>query len=65
MLKTGGHYIAISYGEPKNRKFHFERQHLGFDITIREINYWQSEEGKTMKHWVYVCEKKPGADEKS
>jgi ubiquinone/menaquinone biosynthesis C-methylase UbiE len=25
VLKTGGYYMAVSYGEPSNRKFHLER----------------------------------------
>ena len=30
VLKTGGVYLAISYGKPENRGFHFEREHLKF-----------------------------------
>lgn len=25
VLKTGGFYVAISYGQPSNREFHFQR----------------------------------------
>lgn len=32
VLKTGGVYIAISYGKPESRGFHFERDHLGFEM---------------------------------
>lgn len=32
VLKTGGHYLAISYGKPENRSFHFEREHLKFNL---------------------------------
>jgi len=32
VLKTGGYYIAISYGTPENREFHFTRNHLDFEI---------------------------------
>lgn len=32
VLKTGGLYIAISYGIPGNREFHFQRRHLKFDL---------------------------------
>lgn len=64
VLKTGGFYMAVSYGEPSNRKFHLERPHLDFEITIEEITYWQAEDGRTMKHWVYLGRKRPGADDK-
>lgn len=30
VLKTGGFYMAISYGVPDNREFHFIREHLKF-----------------------------------
>ena len=30
VLKDNGVYIAISYGKPENRSFHFEREHLKF-----------------------------------
>jgi ubiquinone/menaquinone biosynthesis C-methylase UbiE len=32
VLKPGGVYIAISYGKPENREFHFEREHLNFSL---------------------------------
>ena len=37
VLKTGGVYIAISYGLPGNREFHFKRKHLRFELTTIPI----------------------------
>jgi ubiquinone/menaquinone biosynthesis C-methylase UbiE len=37
VLKDGGIYMAISYGKPENRVFHFEKEHLSFDINIFTI----------------------------
>ena len=37
VLKTGGIYIAISYGTPSTRDFHFIRDHLDFKLTILEL----------------------------
>jgi ubiquinone/menaquinone biosynthesis C-methylase UbiE len=37
VLKTGGIYMIISYGQPENRVFHLEREHLSFDINIYTI----------------------------
>ena len=31
VLKPNGIYIAISYGKPEDRSFHFERSYLSFD----------------------------------
>lgn len=31
VLKTGGHYIAISYGKPESRSFHFVQPFLSFE----------------------------------
>lgn len=32
VLKPGGCYIAISYGKPESRAYHFEREHLYFQM---------------------------------
>jgi hypothetical protein len=37
ILKVGGIYMIISYGQPENRVFHLEREHLSFDISIYTI----------------------------
>jgi ubiquinone/menaquinone biosynthesis C-methylase UbiE len=37
VLKVGGVYVIISYGQPENRVFHLEREHLMFDINIYTI----------------------------
>jgi ubiquinone/menaquinone biosynthesis C-methylase UbiE len=37
VLKVGGIYMIISYGQPENRVFHLEREHLMFDINIYTI----------------------------
>ena len=37
VLKTGGIYFVISYGQPENRMIHLERDHLAFDIQIYTI----------------------------
>lgn len=37
VLKNNGIYMVISYGAPENRVFHFEREHLAFDINIYTI----------------------------
>ena len=37
VLKTNGVYIAISYGLPGNREFHFKRKHLRFELTTIPI----------------------------
>jgi hypothetical protein len=37
ILKTGGIYMAISYGEPKNRLLHFYRSHLKFEVNHEKL----------------------------
>ncbi len=32
VLRTGGAYVAISYGRPDSRAFHFERDHLSMTM---------------------------------
>ena len=37
VLKKRAYYIIISYGQPNNRVFHLEREHLSFDLNIFTI----------------------------
>lgn len=37
VLKQGGIYMVISYGQPENRIFHLEREHLAFDLSVYTI----------------------------
>jgi ubiquinone/menaquinone biosynthesis C-methylase UbiE len=37
VLKPNGIYMIISYGQPENRVFHLEREHLKFEISIYSI----------------------------
>lgn len=36
-LKVGGVYMIISYGQPENRIFHLEKEHLSFDLSVYTI----------------------------
>ena len=53
VLKTGGYYIIISYGQPENRMIHLERD------TIKR----QEEDEQEKIHYVYICKKLPEAVE--
>ena len=37
VLKPGGVYMAISYGSPDSRNYHFERKHLTWDFKEQPI----------------------------
>ena len=37
VLKTGGFYVAISYGAPEKRINHFKRECFNFDIQVDKI----------------------------
>jgi len=78
VMKVGGVYIAISYGDPESRLFHFEREFLSWDIKQYKLYYKDdeekpedSEDTKADKpaeeqapkiHYIYVCTKKKDAD---
>jgi len=70
ILKAGGVYIAISYGDPNSRQFHFEREFLSWDIKLYKMFYKDKEEksgeGSDNEdpkiHYVYVCTKRKDAD---
>jgi ubiquinone/menaquinone biosynthesis C-methylase UbiE len=64
VLKTGGYYVIISYGQPENRMIHLERDHLAFDIQIYTIKRQDDDEKDKEKiHYVYICKKLPEAVE--
>ena len=58
VLKPGGRYVAISYGKPDNRTYHFKREHLDFELTQHKITYTiydkKSEEHEDNAHYIYV-----------
>ena len=60
-MKEGAVYIAISYGEPKHRLFHFYRSHLKFEVEHRKLER-VNQQGSKSVHWIYVCKKMQGAD---
>ena len=37
VLKTGGYYLIISYGQLENRMIYLEKEHLAFEIQIYTI----------------------------
>ena len=59
MLKVGGTYIAISYGNPEGREFHLIRDHLSFNVLTFKI-----EKISNKVHHVFICTKREDADKK-
>jgi len=53
--------MAISYGEPKNRTFHFQRKFLKFEIKTIKISKGNGDDAKI--HYIYLCKKLEGADQ--
>lgn len=62
VLKTGGYYMAISYGVPDNREFHLIREHLKFEIKTYKIEKKHEGSNQSSIHYIYVCKKLEGAD---
>ena len=80
VLKVGGVYLVISYGDPDSRNFHFTHEFLSFDIKQYKLYYADDsdeENGGGQKqdkngepkppkvHYIYVCKKNADADELS
>ena len=63
VLKTGGYYVAISYGQPNNREFHFQRKHLNFSLKTFELKR-VAKDGSISLHFIYICRKEEGAVQK-
>ena len=71
VLKTGGVYVAISYGGPENREHHLTRPNLGFDVRIYKIERAAQEnpdprgaKAQPTVHYVYVCIKIDDANQR-
>lgn len=53
VLKQGGYYFVISYGNPESRVDHFKQKHLDFKVEEKLIYYDPLDE--TRIHYVYIC----------
>jgi SAM-dependent methyltransferase len=60
VLKLGGHYLCISYGNPENRRVHFLSPHLNWPLKHYKVG---QETDLRSLHYAYVCEKKEGWEE--
>lgn len=54
VLKEGGFYIVISYGQPSTRLFHFDRAHLDFVCATLELPIRDKSEEESGNHYAYV-----------
>ena len=65
ILRIDGVYMAISYGKPESRSFHFRQPFLSFELN-EYILYDESceteEEKEERAHYIYVCRKLPDAE---
>ena len=57
--------MAVSYGTPEHRSFHFKREHLGFDLKLYTVERQNKETGEPSIHYVYICHKLENADKKA
>ena len=63
VLKEGGYFVSISFGQPNTRELHLKRPHLKFETQTAKI---QSPAGKgPAANWLYIGKKLVGADEVS
>jgi SAM-dependent methyltransferase len=74
VLKTGGIYVIVSYGDPEIRLPHLNREHLSFNISYQIIRKNFQFDPKDddedffpnnpieKTNFVYICKKKVGAD---
>ena len=68
ILKPGGHYFAVSMGEPKNRACHFVRKFLSWDrkeFILCNGSFGNETEQHENAHYIYVCRKGPEANKVS
>lgn len=67
VLKPGGVYICVSYGQPQHREKLFKKAELGFEVAVHKIakptistSITISNDDKDYPnlHFVYVCHKR-------
>ena len=66
VLKVGGAYIAISYGKPETRAFHFTRPFLSWSLQefiFYPVDAKDEKEKEEKSHYIYACTKKPDWEE--
>ena len=65
ILRIEGAYMAVSYGKPGSRSFHFRQPFLSFELN-EYILYDESceteQEKEERAHYIYVCKKLPDAE---
>ena len=62
VLREGGRYIAISYGKPETRSFHFTRAFLSWKMvtyTLYPVEFKDEEDKEERSHFIYICTKQP------
>ena len=62
VLKVDGAYIAISYGKPESRAFHFTRSFLSWEMkqfNLFPVEYEDEKDKEERSHYIYVCIKQP------
>uniref|UniRef100_A0A7S3G101 Methyltransferase type 11 domain-containing protein n=1 Tax=Strombidium rassoulzadegani TaxID=1082188 RepID=A0A7S3G101_9SPIT len=60
LKEDGGVYIAISYGKPSTRSFHFERPFLSWSLQERVFHPAEvpdAQESEEKAHYLYICAK--------
>ena len=58
MLKIGGYYVAISYGEPDTREYIFKRVSMNhLEFTTHKIERFSKEKNLNLVHYVYIGKK--------
>ena len=59
VLKTGGLFISVSYGEPDKRLIHLKRAHLNWEVKSMKLS--REQYGHEVVHYIYFCRKLDGA----
>ena len=60
VLKTGGFYVAVSFGAPETREWHLLRKHLKFEL--KTVKMESTDPNNFKPHYMFVCRKLEGAE---
>ena len=58
VLKTGGSYVAISYGEPDTREYIFKRVSMNnLEFSTHKIERFNKLQNQNLVHYIYIGKK--------
>lgn len=60
VLKTGGFFVSVSFGQPQSRELHYKRPHL--KMSLQSLPIKSPKNKSPVPNYAYICQKLYGAN---